>query len=127
MNRNILIILFVFCFVLFSGCQTTADDQETYIDLSSEEFDELISTEDNYLLLDVRTQEEYDEGHFEGALLIPNDELEERVVEIEEYEDQLVIVYCRSGNRSSSAAGWLVDQGFTDVYNLETGLSGYNQ
>ncbi|MBN2878659.1 MAG: rhodanese-like domain-containing protein [Clostridia bacterium] len=78
-----------------------------------------------YLLLDVRTQEEYNDGHIDGSLLIPVTELEARLVEIEQYKDTPVLVYCRSGNRSLVAAEILIDNGFTNVHNLLTGYNGW--
>jgi len=81
--------------------------------------------EGDYLLLDVRTQEEYDAGHIESSLLIPVSELESRLDEIEAYKDKSVLVYCRSGNRSVTASNILIDNGFTDVHNLLTGYNGW--
>jgi rhodanese-related sulfurtransferase len=71
---------------------------------------------DGALLLDVRdTTTEYDLGHAEGAISIPVDELSSRVGELP--TDRAIIVYCRSGNRSSQANAILCDQGF-DVFDL---------
>lgn len=78
-----------------------------------------------YLLLDVRTPEEYNEGNIEGSVLIPVTELESRLSEIEEYKDKTVLVYCRSGNRSVTASNILIDNGFTNVHNLLTGYNGW--
>jgi len=79
----------------------------------------------DYLLLDVRTQEEYDEGHIDGSLLIPVTELEARLNEIEQYKDTPVLVYCRSGNRSVVASEILIENGFTNVHNMLTGFNGW--
>ncbi len=81
---------------------------------------------DEYLLLDVRTQAEYDEGHIEGSTLIPVDELEGRISEIEQYENKTVLVYCRSGNRSLTASNILIENGFTKVHNLLGGIGAWN-
>ena len=78
-----------------------------------------------FLLLDVRTQEEYDAGHIEGSVLIPVTELQARINEIEGYKDAVVLVYCRSGNRSVTASNILIDNGFTQVHNLLTGYNGW--
>ncbi len=77
----------------------------------------------DYLLLDVRTQEEYDEGHIEGALLIPHNELAGRLDEIKEYDK--VLVYCASGNRSVAASQILMNAGYKEVYNLAGGYSAW--
>ena len=71
---------------------------------------------EDYLIVDVRTGEEYNEGHLEGALLLPVQELEERLDELP--MDKPIIVYCRSGNRSRSAAEILVANGFTMIYDM---------
>lgn len=94
------------------------------MDVNPEKFEELMV--DDYLLLDVRTQGEFDAGNIEGALLIPFDELEERISEVEDYKEKTVLVYCRSGNRSSTASKTLIDNGFTKVYNLESGIGSWN-
>ncbi|MCA9625426.1 MAG: rhodanese-like domain-containing protein [Myxococcales bacterium] len=74
------------------------------------------------LLLDVRTQEEWDQGHLEGATLIPIDELPKRLAEIDEAQggdkDKPIVVYCRSGGRAGRAKQMLLDAGHHQVTNL---------
>ncbi len=71
------------------------------------------------ILVDVRTKEEYDEKHIDGAVLLPVDEIEdEKVKEIVNSKDDFIIVYCKSGVRSSEAASKLNDLGYNNVYNL---------
>jgi len=91
---------------------------------TAEEFESNMQGE--YLLLDVRTQGEYDAGHIEGSTLIPVDELESRLSEIEEYKDTPILVYCRSGNRSVTASNILINNGFTKVHNLLGGIGAWN-
>ena len=62
-----------------------------------------MDTEKGYVILDVRTEEEYAEGHIEGAILIPNDEIKEKAGSILADKDQLILVYCRSGRRTCKA------------------------
>jgi rhodanese-related sulfurtransferase len=69
------------------------------------------------LFVDVRTPEEFAAGHVEGALLIPVDELEARIGELDEYRDQRVVLYCRTGRRSGIALDILNRQGFTAAEN----------
>ena len=69
-----------------------------------------------HLLVDVRTPEEFAGGHIEGSVNIPLDSLAKRMDEIP--QDQPVVVYCRSGNRSNTAAQMLIQAGYTDVYDL---------
>ncbi len=89
-----------------------------------EEFE--ASMQGEYLLLDVRTQAEYDEGHINDPTLIPVTELESRLDEISEYKDKPVLVYCRSGNRSVTASNILIDNGFSEVHNLLGGIGAWN-
>lgn len=86
-----------------------------YRQITQEEAAELMAGEEAYILLDVRTQEEYDEGHIPGAINIPNEEI--GTAEPEELPDreQMILVYCRSGRRSKEAAGKLAALGYTQV------------
>ena len=73
-----------------------------------------ILLEDNYIIIDVRTKEEFDESHLKDALNIPIDEINE---EIELNKSKTILVYCKSGNRSGMAAEALTDLGY-EVYDL---------
>ncbi len=79
---------------------------------------------DEYLLLDVRQHTEYEQGHLPGARLIPLSELSNRLGDLDPQKQ--TILYCRSGNRSNSAAGLLIGAGFKDVLNMQGGISRYN-
>jgi thioredoxin len=79
------------------------------------------------LILDVRTPAEYHKGHIAGAKLIPLQQLESRWKEIENYKDTDILVYCRSGNRSTVASQILVKQGFTKLHNLRHGVIGWEK
>ncbi|HSW64334.1 MAG TPA: rhodanese-like domain-containing protein [Dissulfurispiraceae bacterium] len=81
------------------------------------------STSDSYTLLDVRQPAEYEKGHLPGALLIPLSDLHGRFRELDAGEK--TIVYCRSGNRSLSAAGMFLSAGFRDVLNMDGGILAY--
>lgn len=100
-------IVLILCLTAMCGC--TNEHKET-----KSEMLERIIAENNYIILDVRTKEEYEEGHVVGALNIPYDELDEKV---ELDKDKTVMVYCRSGKRSSIAYKTLKDLGF-DVIDL---------
>ena len=93
-----------------------------YWELSTEEGVELIDNIDP-LILDVRTQGEYDDGHIEGAVLIPVQILSKSISLIEKYKDEDIFVYCRSGNRSTVSSKILADAGFTKIHNLRYGIS----
>jgi rhodanese-related sulfurtransferase len=81
----------------------------------------------NAAILDVREQSEYDTGHVLNSKLIPLGKLKERMVEMEKFKDQPVLVVCRSGNRSGTACFLLGKQGFTQVYNLAGGVQAWQK
>ena len=74
-----------------------------------------MDSEEGYIILDVRTQEEYDEGHILGAIVISHEEIEEKAEDVLTDKDQLILVYCRSGRRSKIAAEALVELGYTNI------------
>lgn len=88
----------------------------------------LISDSSDVLLLDVRTGAEYngEMGHLPGAVLIPVQELKNRMTELEPFRDRMIIVYCRSGNRSGKGTGVLIEQGFK-AFNMTGGMIAWNE
>ena len=88
----------------------------TYKQISAEKAMEFMETEKDYIILDVRTQEEYDEKHIPGAVLVPNESIGESEIEELPDKDQMILVYCRSGNRSKQASEKLAKLGYTNVY-----------
>ncbi|MCQ2405709.1 MAG: rhodanese-like domain-containing protein [Oscillospiraceae bacterium] len=89
--------------------------REAYLEISQEEAKRLMDSGENYYILDARTEEEYAEGHIGNAILIPETEVKEKAPELLPDKDRLVLVYCRSGNRSKIAAKALVEMGYTYV------------
>ena len=87
----------------------------TYVQISQEEAKRIMDTESGFVIIDARTEEEFNEGHIENAILIPEYEIAERAeTEIPE-KDTLILVYCRSGRRSKIASDALVQLGYTNV------------
>jgi rhodanese-related sulfurtransferase len=86
------------------------------ISITPKEVFEIIENKEEYIIVDVRTKEEFVGGHLEEALLLPVQELEGRLDELP--KDKPIIVYCRSGSRSRTAAEILVANGFTMVYDM---------
>ncbi len=76
----------------------------------------------NLVILDVRTQSEYDSEHLNNSILIPVGELESRLAEIAQYNNTEIIVHCRSGSRSQTASEILTVNGFSKVYNVLGGV-----
>ena len=114
MKKWILLLLAV---MLLTACgQAKENDREAvYVNITAEEAKEIMDTEDGYIILDVRTQEEYDQGHIPGAVLIPDTEIEAKAEEVLTDKKQLLLVYCRSGRRSKLAAEALVELGYTNI------------
>ena len=101
--------------LLLTGCGGNPDTQASYQQISMEKAIELMNTQTGYLILDVRTQEEYDAAHIPGAICIPNESIGEEAPAQLPDKGQMILVYCRSGNRSKQAAEKLVKLGYTNV------------
>lgn len=93
----------------------SGSNSNSYQQVDTEAAKELMDTEDDYVILDARTQTEYDEGHIPGAILIPHDTVATAAENALPDKGQLILVYCRSGNRSKEASQALVDLGYTNV------------
>ena len=117
-NKRFLIALLTFTLPFGCvGCSTdgSADGSATYDQISGAEAKALMDSESGYVIIDARTQEEYDQGHIPGAILIPEYEIADRAEKELPDKDQLILVYCRSGRRSKIAAEELVKLGYTNV------------
>lgn len=112
------IIAFILCSLslcaLFS-CNQGTHKPASYEQITPEQAKALMDSESDYIIIDARTQSEYDEGHIEGAILIPEYEIAERAERELPNKDQLILVYCRSGRRSKIAAQALAELGYTNV------------
>lgn len=94
--------------------------------LYSEELKKLLTDVNNGLtLLDVRQPYEHDEFHIPNSILIPLNELPERVAELEQYKNAPIVVYCKAGVRSAMACKFLAAHGFDDLTNLADGVMGW--
>ncbi len=85
------------------------------MNITAQQAKELMDTREDYVILDTRTQEEYEELHIPGAILIPYDEILQKAEGVLTDKDQLILVYCRSGRRSKLAAEDLVKLGYTNI------------
>ena len=100
---------------LLTGCGNSESSTAAYRQINSSDAAAMMASEANYILLDVRTQEEYAHAHIPGAICIPNETIgSEEIPELPD-KDQLILVYCRSGNRSKQAAEKLVKLGYTNI------------
>lgn len=106
--------------IIFAGCGKAeeSDIQQpapSLENITAEEAKEIMDSESGYVILDVRTQEEYDEGHIPGAVLIPDTDIKSKAESVLKDKNQLILVYCRSGRRSKIAAADLVSLGYTNI------------
>ena len=89
--------------------------QAVYENITAQQAKEVMDREEGYVILDVRTEEEYAQGHIPGAILIPDYEIEQKAERILTDKNQMILVYCRSGRRSKNAAVSLQKLGYTDI------------
>lgn len=107
-----LVLLFV-----LSACGSPKEEEPMdYKQISAKEAKEIMDSGEEYILLDVRSEEEFAEKHIPGAVLIPHTEIADRAEEELPDKEKNILVYCRSGNRSKIAAQILADLGYTGVF-----------
>ena len=112
MNKVILLLLSL---LLLAGCAAPAEQEISYRQIAMDEAIMMMKEETDYIILDVRTPEEFAEKHIPGALNIPNETISaEEIPELPD-KDQLILVYCRSGNRSKQASEKLASLGYTNI------------
>lgn len=111
-----LIIMLLISLSLFgmTACQDGGNNA-TYEQITPQRAKEIMDTEQDYIIIDARTQEEFAEGHIENAILIPEYEIKDRAEKELPDKDALILVYCRSGRRSKIASEELVKLGYTNV------------
>ena len=94
------------------GCSSKAN----YHQIDGQSALDMMNNETDYIIIDVRTESEYQQGHIKNAINIPNESIDENVSEILTNKDQLLLVYCRSGNRSKQASEKLAKLGYSNIY-----------
>ena len=113
--RKIAVLLLAMIVLSACGQKNENDGETVYMNITAEEAKQIMDTEEGYIILDVRTQEEYDQGHIPGAILIPDTEIKAEAENVLTDKAQLILVYCRSGRRSKLAAEALVELGYTNI------------
>ena len=113
----VILILIITCAAVLYGCTQGSENkmENSYEQITPAEAKEIMDSQDGYVILDVRTQEEFDEAHIDGAILIPDYEISDKAESVLKDKNQLILVYCRSGRRSKLAASDLVTLGYTNV------------
>ncbi|WP_022819162.1 rhodanese-like domain-containing protein [Fusobacterium russii] len=116
--------LFMFAIIVFltgtffikKGFSLIAMNENSYRQISQEEAMQIMKEKTGYIIIDVRTKAEYDDGHIKGAISLPNENITKADINELPDKEQLILVYCRSGNRSRQAAKKLVNKGYTNVH-----------
>ena len=114
MEKIAIPVLLVLALVL-TGVTNFAPKTTGYRQVTTEEAANIMQTEENYVILDVRTAQELASGHIPGAVLLPNETIGTEDIPLLPDKDQLILVYCRSGNRSKQAAEKLAQLGYTNI------------
>lgn len=110
------LLILLMAALALAGCAQAEKKQEAaYLNITAQEAKEIMDTQEGYIILDVRTQEEYDQGHIPGAILIPDYEIRARAEAELTDKDQMILVYCRSGRRSKLASEILIKLGYTNI------------
>ena len=113
MRKYIVILVSIIMIMGLTGCE---EQSMSYTQISMEEAVAMMEKETDYIILDVRTAEEFNEKHIPDAINIPNETIgSEKLAELPD-ENQLIFVYCRSGNRSKQASEKLAALGYTKIY-----------
>ena len=119
-------LLLIFISTLFLvGCAVPAEQEISYRQITMDEAVAVMEEEEGYIILDVRTAADFDEKHIPGAINIPNEAIGTDAIPELPDKDQLILVYCRSGNRSKQASEKLVKLGYTNVQNIG-GIAAYS-
>ena len=119
MNKVLCAISVVLCiFLVACGTNNTKTDEgekDMFKQITPQEAKSIMDSGEEYIILDVREQSEFDEGHIQGAILIPYAEIENKAEQMIPDKNAQLLAYCRSGRRSKIAAESLVKLGYTDV------------
>lgn len=130
MKKALLLAMITITLLTVTACSSSNSKKDNSIDhpsseqtaileeISAEDAMEMMENEDNVLILDVRTEEEFSEGHIKGAVLIPDYEITEKAEELIKDKSTTILIYCRSGRRSALAAKSLSDLGYTAIYDF---------
>jgi rhodanese-related sulfurtransferase len=117
--RKLVLPIVLVLIVFLSAC---GNENGGYQDVSVNEAKQLID-ENKVVVIDVRTQEEFQEGHIPNAKLLPLQEIEQRLEELD--KDGTYLIVCRSGNRSAEASEILTNNGFANIYNMTGGMGSW--
>ena len=113
--KKLIFLLLAVMMLTACGQDKEKDQGAVYVNITAEEAKQIMDSEEGYIILDVREQDEYDAGHIPGAIVISHEEIAEKAEEVLTDKNQMILVYCRSGRRSKIAAEALVELGYTNI------------
>ena len=113
--KKLIWVILAILFLYVCGQETENIQEVGYMNITAQQAKEIMDSQEGYIILDTRTQEEFETGHIPGAIVISHDEVKEMAEEILTDKNQLILVYCRSGRRSKLAAEDLVELGYTNI------------
>lgn len=99
--------------ICLSGCASSGGAEYRQVDMN--EAVEMMENEKDYIILDVRTEQEFEEQHIPNAINVPNETIGTKEIPALPDKEQLIMVYCRSGNRSKQASEKLVEIGYSNI------------
>jgi phage shock protein E len=127
MKKLFLITALTLLTITLAACAKEPGNQSTVESIKASDLATLIAANDAPFILDVRTQKEFAAGHVPGAVNIPHTELEARLAELNDHQDDTIIVYCRSGKRAGMAEEKLQQNGFTEISDLDGHMLGWEK
>jgi phage shock protein E len=127
MKKLFLITALTLLTITLAACAKEPGNQPSVESIKASDLATLIAANDAPFILDVRTQKEFAAGHVPGAVNIPHTELEARLAELNDHQDDTIIVYCRSGKRAGMAEEKLQQNGFTEISDLDGHMLGWEK
>lgn len=112
MKKILILLTILSTTLLLASCKEPRNDYEQ---ITPQEAKQFMESKKDLIVLDVRTSEEYNNGHIKNAILIPDYEIKASAEQVLKDKNQLILVYCRSGRRSKKAAKILIELGYTNV------------
>ena len=120
MKKALILLLLLAALLCGCGAEKEEEKEETkdmgYTQISQEEAKEMMTRDDGHIIVDVRRDDEFAEGHIPGAICIPVESIEDEMPEELPDKEQIILIYCRSGRRSKVAAAKLGAMGYSNIY-----------
>lgn len=113
--KRMIYLTMVIMLLFLTGCSVVKKEASGYRQINAQEAKKIMEEETDYQIIDVRTPEEYEEEYIPGAVCIPNETIGTNEIAELPDKEQLILVYCRSGNRSKQAAEKLIKLGYTNI------------